>query len=88
MNFTIEMYQEDGKYLADIPELPGCMALDEIKEQAIRKAIVLALQVYADEIKHNEIEEEINLKEKKFSLNFAMAVTEPVLTGPELVEAC
>ena len=83
MNFTIEMYQEeDGRNLANIPEIPGCMAYGATEEQAIRKAIVLALQIYADEIEHNEVEEEINLKAKSFSLNFAMAVPEP-----ELVEA-
>jgi predicted RNase H-like HicB family nuclease len=83
MNFTIEMYQEeDGRHIADIPELPGCLVWDEIKEQAIRKAIVLALQIYADEIEHNEVEEEINLKAKNFSLNFVLKVPEP-----ELVEA-
>ena len=83
MNFTIEMYQEeDGRNLANIPEIPGCMAYGATEEQAIRNAIVIALQVYADKIEHNEEKEEINLKAKNFSLDFAMAVPEP-----ELIEA-
>ena len=82
MKFTIELDFEDGLHVAEIPELPGVIMWDEIKDNAIRKAIVLALQVYADKIEHNEEKEEINLKAKNFSLDFALTVLEP-----ELIEA-
>jgi len=79
MKFTIELDGEkDGRHIAEVPELPGCIIWDETEEKAIRKAIVLALQIYADKIEHNEEKDDIKLKTKNLSLDFALAVTEPV----------
>ena len=46
--------EDDGRWLAEIPELPGVMAYGESKDAAMNSAIVLALRVIADEIEHNE----------------------------------
>jgi predicted RNase H-like HicB family nuclease len=84
MNFTIEMYlEEDGRHIAKIPEIRGCIVYGETEDKAIRKAIVHALQIYADQIEHNEEKEKFEItKTKQFSLDFSMAVPEP-----ELIEA-
>lgn len=43
MNFSIEFEQEDdGRWIAEIPSLPGVMAYGEIKEEAKSKVEVLA----------------------------------------------
>jgi predicted RNase H-like HicB family nuclease len=48
--------EEDGRWIAEIPTLPGVMAYGETKERAISRATALALQVLADRIEHGEIE--------------------------------
>jgi predicted RNase H-like HicB family nuclease len=51
MEFKIEVErEEDGRYLADIPELSGVMAYGKTKEEAIANAEALALRVIADRI--------------------------------------
>jgi predicted RNase H-like HicB family nuclease len=40
--------EEDGRWLADIPELPGVMAYGPTKKDAEVAAIALALRVLAD----------------------------------------
>lgn len=55
MNFTIEHEQEsDGRWLAEVPELPGVMAYGSTSMEAMSKAEVLALRVIADRLEHNE----------------------------------
>lgn len=55
MNFTIEHEQEsDGRWLAEVPELPGVMAYGTTSMEAMSKAEVLALRVIADRLEHNE----------------------------------
>ena len=46
--------EEDGRWLADIPALPGTMAYGPTREQAIAAVKVLALRVIADEIENGE----------------------------------
>jgi predicted RNase H-like HicB family nuclease len=46
MNFTIEHEQEtDGRWLAEVMELPGVMAYGDSAEDAVSKAEALAKQV-------------------------------------------
>ena len=53
--FRIEMVrEEDGRWLACVPELPGVMAYGETQEEAIRKAKAVALQILADMIENGE----------------------------------
>jgi len=39
--------EEDGRYLASVPQLPGVMAYGDTRESALRKAKSIALQVLA-----------------------------------------
>ncbi len=51
----IELEREiDGRWIAEIPALPGVMAYGESREQAITAVKVLALRVVADEIEHGK----------------------------------
>jgi predicted RNase H-like HicB family nuclease len=55
VRLEIEIEREaDGRWLADIPTLPGVMAYGATREQAIANVKVLALRVIADEIEHGE----------------------------------
>jgi predicted RNase H-like HicB family nuclease len=46
--------EDDGRFLASIPDLPGVMAYGESEESAVRKAKSIALQVLADMIESGE----------------------------------
>jgi predicted RNase H-like HicB family nuclease len=46
--------EEDGRFLASVPELPGVMAYGDTEESAIRRAKAIALQVLADMIESGE----------------------------------
>ncbi len=56
MNLTLECEQEeDGRWLAEVPELPGVMAYGERADEAMRKAETLALRVIADRLENQEL---------------------------------
>ena len=56
MTFTVEYEQEDdGRWLAEVLELPGVLAYGKTAQQAISKAQALALRVLADRIEHGEV---------------------------------
>jgi predicted RNase H-like HicB family nuclease len=46
--------EEDGRYLASVPQLPGVMAYGDTQESAIRKAKSTALQVLAEMMESGE----------------------------------
>jgi len=53
--FTIEIEQEDdGRWLAEVPELPGVMAYGSTRQAAIDAAQALSLRVLADRLEHGE----------------------------------
>ena len=55
MTFTIEYEQEeDGRWLAEVIELPGVLAYGRTSEEAIANAQALALRVIADRLEHGE----------------------------------
>lgn len=55
MKFTIEHErEEDGRWLAEVPELAGVLAYGATSDEAMAKAEVLALRVLADRLEHNE----------------------------------
>ena len=55
MNFTIEQEQEvDGRWLAEVMELPGVLAYGASSLEAVSKVEVLALRVLADRLEHSE----------------------------------
>jgi predicted RNase H-like HicB family nuclease len=55
MTFTVEYEQEDdGRWLAEVLELPGVLAYGQTSEEATAKAQALALRVLADRLEHGE----------------------------------
>ena len=55
MHFTIEHEkEEDGRWLAEVPELPGVLAYGATAQEAMAKAEVLALRVLAERLENNE----------------------------------
>lgn len=55
MKFTIEHErEEDGRWLAEVPELPGVLAYGVTADEAMAKAEVLALRVLAERLEHKE----------------------------------
>jgi predicted RNase H-like HicB family nuclease len=55
MRFTIEIEQEaDGRWICEIPQLPGAMVYGPTQEEAVAKAKALALRVLADQLEHGE----------------------------------
>lgn len=53
MKFTIESEQEeDGRWLAEVMELPGVMVYGQPRPEALAKAQALALRVLAERLEH------------------------------------
>lgn len=51
MRFNVEVEREtDGRWIAEIPEVPGALAYGETEEQAINKAYAIALRAVADDV--------------------------------------
>ena len=46
--------EEDGRWIAEVPELAGVMVYGATQSEAIAKAEVLALRVLAERIEHSE----------------------------------
>ena len=53
MEIEIER-EDDGRWIAEVPELPGVMAYGDSRNEAIAKAEALALRVLADKLEHGE----------------------------------
>jgi predicted RNase H-like HicB family nuclease len=59
MELVIELDREDdGRWIAEIPSLPGVMAYGETRDHALRTVEALALRVLADRLEHGEIDSE------------------------------
>ena len=57
MRLKVEIDREkDGRWIAEVPELPGVLAYGPTREEAFRAASVLAYRVYADRVEHHEAE--------------------------------
>ncbi|MDQ2731078.1 MAG: type II toxin-antitoxin system HicB family antitoxin [Armatimonadota bacterium] len=55
MYLTVETEQEeDGRWIAEVPELPGVLAYGLTREQAVAYAEALALRVIAERLEHGE----------------------------------
>jgi predicted RNase H-like HicB family nuclease len=55
MGLTIETEQEeDGRWLAEVPQLSGVLAYGQTRAEAIDHAKALALRVIADRLEHGE----------------------------------
>lgn len=47
-------HEEDGRWIAAVPTLPGVMAYGGTEDEARRNVVALAFHVIGDRIKHNE----------------------------------
>ena len=66
MRFAVEIEKEkDGRWIAEIPQIPGAMAYGRTRAQAVSRVEVLALRVLAERIEHGETSP---LIEKVFSV--------------------
>jgi predicted RNase H-like HicB family nuclease len=55
MTYSIEVEQEeDGRWLAEIPGLPGVLAYGTTPQEARARVQALALRVVADRLEHGE----------------------------------
>ena len=55
MTFTVEYEREDdGRWLAEVVQMPGVVAYGITSNEAIAKAQALALRVLADQLEHGE----------------------------------
>lgn len=55
MNFQLECEREDdGRWLAEVPQLPGVLAYGATAAEAMAKAEILALRVLAERLEQGE----------------------------------
>ncbi len=55
MNFSIECEEEiDGRWIAEVPQLPGVLFYGKTADEAMTKAEVLALRVIAERLEQSE----------------------------------
>jgi predicted RNase H-like HicB family nuclease len=55
MNYTLECEQEDdGRWIAEVIELPGVLSYGSSRDEAILKAETLALRVIAERLENKE----------------------------------
>jgi len=66
MNFHIEHEQEtDGRWIAEIPEIPGVLSYGATQSEAVGKAEALALRALAERIESGD--------KPLMSINFVLA---------------
>ena len=52
---TVEVEQEnDGRWIAEIPTIPGAMVYGQTKPEAVAKVEALVLRILADRLDHGE----------------------------------
>jgi predicted RNase H-like HicB family nuclease len=68
VTLLVEIEREaDGRWIGEVPELPGVLAYGRTPEEAKAKAQALALRVVADRLEHGEGGEDF------LSISFAAA---------------
>jgi predicted RNase H-like HicB family nuclease len=66
VTFTVETEQEtDGRWIAEIAQIPGAMAYGTTRDEAIARVEALGLRVLAERIEQGEISPEL---EKVFTV--------------------
>jgi len=53
MKIEIEL-EDDGRWIAEVPDLPGVMVYAATREEAIAQGKALALRVLADRLEHGD----------------------------------
>jgi predicted RNase H-like HicB family nuclease len=57
MTLTIEFEREDdGRWIAEVPQLPGVLVYGETQDKAAQLARVLAFRVLADQIEAGDVD--------------------------------
>ncbi len=51
--------EEDGRWIAEVLELPGVLAYGETQGEAVARVQALALRVLADRLEHGEADVEL-----------------------------
>ena len=60
MIFTIEFEEEtDGRWIAEVAEIPGAMVYGSTRDEASAKVQALALRVLAERLEHQEASPEL-----------------------------
>ena len=55
MTFSIELEREDdGRWLAEVPAIPGVLCYGADRDEAVARVQALALRVIADRLEHRE----------------------------------
>lgn len=55
MNYKVEVEREDdGRWIAEVPDLPGAMTYGASQAEAVARVEALALRVLADRLEHGE----------------------------------
>jgi predicted RNase H-like HicB family nuclease len=68
MHLSIETeLEDDGRWIAEVPQLPGVLVYGSTEEEAAAKAEILALRVLAERLDHGEI------KRVEISISLAVA---------------
>ena len=53
--YTVDVErEEDGRWIAEVTELPGVLAYGQTREEAVRRAQALSLHVLADRLEQGE----------------------------------
>lgn len=65
MNIELEL-EEDGRWIAEVVDLPGVLTYGKTREEAISKVKALALRVLADRVEHGE---ELSELDKVFAVS-------------------
>lgn len=62
MKFTIDLdREEDGRWIAEVIDIPGALAYGQTREQALAVVQALALRVLADRLEHSEAHSLVDL---------------------------
>jgi predicted RNase H-like HicB family nuclease len=60
VTFTVEVEQEtDGRWIAEIPQIPGAMSYGASRDEAVARVEALGLRVLAERIEQGESSPEI-----------------------------
>ena len=61
MELEVELErEEDGRWIAEVVDLPGVLVYGDTPEQTLRSARALALRVLADKIEHGELDSTVD----------------------------
>jgi len=67
LHFTLETeLEEDGRWIAEVPELPGVLAYGTTQQEAIARAEALGLRAIAERLENGEMQ-------TAFQIEFAVA---------------